>query len=442
MEIAVIGTGYVGLVTGVCLSEIGHNVTCIDIDENKVKKMEAGISPIYEEGLEELLEKNIGKGRLHFTTDYQQGLKNKHVVYIAVGTPQGEDGSADLTYIDAACKDVAANLSQDSIIVTKSTVPVGTNEHIKQKISESLSADFSIEVASNPEFLRQGSAVYDTFNGDRIVIGSESEEVLDVLEEINQPFGIPIVRTDLRSAEMIKYASNAFLATKISFINEMANLCGKLGANIENVSRGMGMDNRIGPAFLNPGLGYGGSCFPKDTNAIISIARNVDYQMPILENVEYVNQRQRKIIVENIMKKYGSINGKKIALLGLSFKPNTDDMRESPSILIIEELVKEGAEIRAFDPAAAENAKQLLPSEVAYADSVEEAVTDADFAVIVTDWQQIKGYPLEKYKANMADPVIFDGRNCFNLQEVEKNGIEYYSIGRPPVPALEEAEKN
>ncbi|MCD2137374.1 UDP-glucose dehydrogenase family protein [Salinicoccus halitifaciens] len=433
MDIAVIGTGYVGLVTGACLAEVGNRVTCIDIDEEKVATLKQGISPIYEAGLEELLRENISRSRLDFTTDYEEGLAGKDIVYIAVGTPQNDDGSADLTAVEAVCRSLSRHLTQDVIIVTKSTVPVGTNEYIKALIEENLEGDVTINIASNPEFLRQGSAVHDTFNGDRIVIGADSPEVLDVLETVNAGFNLPIVRTNLRSAEMIKYASNAFLATKISFINEMANLSERIGANIDDVSRGMGMDRRIGEAFLNAGIGYGGSCFPKDTRAIISVAQEASYDMQILENVVDSNERQRGIIVDKVMDRFQSIKGKKVAVLGLAFKPNTDDVREAPSISVIEKLLDEGAEVHTFDPAAMENARKVLPEGVHYTDSIEAAVKNAEIAIILTEWKEIKEFPIEKYESLMENPVVFDGRNCFTLAEVEKTGVEYHSIGRPSI---------
>ncbi|WP_020006387.1 UDP-glucose dehydrogenase family protein [Salinicoccus albus] len=433
MEIAVIGTGYVGLVTGVCLSELGNHVTCIDIDDDKVSTLKQGISPIYEEGLQKLLQKNIAEDRLHFTTEYAEGLREKDLVYIAVGTPQNDDGSADLTSVNEVCGSIAYHLEHDAIVVTKSTVPVGTNEYIKDKIEAGLVNDVSIRIASNPEFLRQGSAVHDTFNGDRIVIGSEDDEVLEILEKLNAGFHLPIVKTNLRSAEMIKYASNAFLATKISFINEMANLSEQIGANIDHVAEGMGMDKRIGSAFLNAGIGYGGSCFPKDTRAIISVARDVSYEMPILENVVDSNERQRGVIVDKVMERFDSVKGKKVAVLGLAFKPNTDDIREAPSIAVTEKLLAEGADVHAYDPAAADNAKRVLSEQIHYAASVDEAVDASDIAIILTEWKEIKEYPIENYKKHMNYPVIFDGRNCFTLKEAKDSGIEYHSIGRPVV---------
>ncbi|SFB27257.1 UDPglucose 6-dehydrogenase [Lentibacillus halodurans] len=433
MNIAVIGTGYVGLVTGVCLAEIGNQVTCIDIDHEKIAILKEGKSPIYEKGLTDLMQKNIEKENLHFTTDYNEGLADNQLIYIAVGTPQGEDGSADLTFIDKASESIAAALKQDAIIVTKSTVPVGTNEYIKEKIQSALSENITIQIASNPEFLRQGSAVYDTFNGDRIIIGSDDQSALDVLEEVNADFHLPIVKTDLRSAEMIKYASNAFLATKLSFINEMANLCERLGANIDNVSNGMGMDKRIGSSFLNAGIGYGGSCFPKDTRAVISVGKDVGYDMPLLENVIGVNERQKVILVDKVMERFQEIKGKKVAVLGLAFKPNTDDMREAPSIFVTESLLDKGAAVHAYDPVATENAKQILSDKITYAANVKEALDGADIALILTEWNEIREIPLSDYKKYMNHPVIFDGRNCFDLDERIGNDVEYHSIGRPVI---------
>lgn len=433
MNIAVIGTGYVGLVTGVCLAEVGHTVTCIDIDNEKIETLKKGISPIYEEGLTELLQKNIASGNVSFTNDYSEGLRGKELVFIAVGTPQGQDGSADLTYITAACKDIAENLQNDVIIVTKSTVPVGTNEFIKKEIESNLVQRLTIKVASNPEFLRQGSAVYDTFHGDRIVIGSNDQEALDILSEVYERFNLPIIKTDLRSAEMIKYAANAFLATKISFINEMANLSERIGANIDHVAEGIGMDQRIGRAFLNAGIGYGGSCFPKDTRALISIGQNVDYNMSILKSVVEVNDFQRAGIVERVLSRLNDLSDRKVAVLGLAFKPNTDDMREAASIVVTRKLLEFGAKVHAYDPIATENARKVLSDQITFESSLDSAVRDADVAIILTEWKEIKEYPLEKYRENMKTAIIFDGRNCYNLLAAKQNGIEYHSIGRPVV---------
>ncbi|SDK14495.1 UDP-glucose dehydrogenase family protein [Sediminibacillus albus] len=433
MHIAVIGTGYVGLVTGVCLAEIGNTVTCLDVDEEKVSLLKSGRSPIYEEGLEELLTKNLRKGNIQFTTDYREGLAGKEVIYIAVGTPERPDGSAELKYIESVCRAISENVRQDVVIVTKSTVPVGTNQYIKDLIEARLTPPITISVVSNPEFLRQGTAVHDTFHGDRIVIGSEDSWALELLEAINQPFQLPIVKTDLRSAEMIKYASNAFLAAKISFINEMSHLCAQVGANVDNVAAGMGMDKRIGKKFLHAGVGYGGSCFPKDTNALIAMGKQFDYQMPLLESVQQVNEMQRKRMVDMITTRLGSLDNKVVVLLGLTFKPNTDDMREAPSIRVAEELLRTGAVVKAYDPVAIPSAKTVMPEPVLFTSDLEEALQGADAAVIMTDWQQIKSFPLEEYRRLLVHPLLFDGRNCFTLAEMKNSGIEYHSIGRPVV---------
>lgn len=430
MKIAVVGTGYVGLVTGVALSHIGHDVTCVDIDEKKVERMRKGISPIYEPGLEELMLQNIEANRLFFTTSHQEGFNNAEVVYIAVGTPEREDGSANLSYIEQVSKDIAKNAQRDIIVVTKSTVPVGTNHYIKQIISENLTENIKIEVVSNPEFLREGSSVYDTFNGDRIVVGSDSVEAANVIEDINKPFGIPVYKTDIRSAEMIKYASNAFLATKISFINEIANICEKTGANIEDVARGMGLDQRIGSMFLKAGIGYGGSCFPKDTKALTKIASNVDLDFTLLKAVVEVNNKQQHKLVKAAKSKLGSLRDKQVAVLGLAFKPNTDDMREAASVVIIKELLGEGAQVTAYDPVAVENAKKLIPGTVKFTKDLHEALVDKDLVFIVTEWQEVKEVELSMFAKLMNTPIIFDGRNCFDVKEVSKHEIDYYSIGR------------
>ncbi|GGK01706.1 UDP-glucose 6-dehydrogenase YwqF [Lentibacillus kapialis] len=432
MNIAVIGTGYVGLVTGVCLSHAGNSVTCVDIDKDKITGLQNGRPPIYEEGLGELLQTNLQRKRLHFTTDYQKGITGKDVILLAVGTPQNDDGSADLSALFSACRAIAPHLHEHTIIVTKSTVPIGTNEQIKHYI-EQAACGMSVSIIAAPEFLRQGSAVHDTFHGDRIVIGGEDSEAMQTVEELYRPFNIPIIKTDLRSAEMIKYASNAFLAAKISFINEIANLCEHADANVEDVAQGIGMDRRIGNHFLSPGAGYGGSCFPKDLSAIMSYGRKLGCPLSILESVQNVNERQTNILVEKVQKRLGNLTGKTIAILGLAFKPGTDDMRNAPSIPLIKKLMMSGADVNAFDPAATEHAKNILPREVNYANTIDEALANADGAVIITDWQEIKDYPLESFKNHLADPVIFDGRNCFSLDRMSESGIAYYSIGRPTI---------
>lgn len=438
MNISVIGTGYVGLVTGVSLSEIGHHVICIDVDEDKVNQMKKGISPIYEPGLSDLMTKNIGEKRLSFTTSHREGLQQADVVYIAVGTPENKDGSADLGFVAQAAKDIAENVEHNVVVVTKSTVPVGTSDMIKKIIYAHLPDSLQVEVVSNPEFLKEGSAIHDSFYGDRIVIGAESKEAFEIIEKINQPFGVPIFKTDIKSAEMIKYASNAFLATKISFINEISNICELLGANVENVSTGMGLDQRIGSQFLNAGIGYGGSCFPKDTKALIQIAGNVEYEFELLKGVVNVNKKQQKILISKLNDCLPTVSGKKVAVLGLAFKPNTDDMREAASILITEELIQQGAEVVAYDPIAMNNAKSILNPMVQYADSIEGAICDSDVALILTDWDEIKNVELAVFH-KMKKPLVIDGRNCFALKAIEKSGIEYYSIGRPVSAKLIEA---
>lgn len=430
MNISVVGTGYVGLVTGVSLSEIGHRVTCIDIDEAKVEKMKNGISPIFEPGLSKLMTKNIEKGRLFFTTNHSTGFTNADVAYIAVGTPEKEDGSADLRFVKRVAKDIATHVARDTVVVTKSTVPVGTNDKIKEVIQANLASKVRIDVVSNPEFLKEGSAIADSFNGDRIVVGSDSENAANLIEEVNKGFGVPVYKTDIRSAEMIKYASNAFLATKISFINEIANICDRVNANVEDVAKGMGMDKRIGDKFLNAGIGYGGSCFPKDTKALIQIAGNVDYDFELLKGVVRVNQKQQALLFDKLNDRFDSLEGKRIAVLGLAFKPNTDDMREAASIVVTNNLISHGAEVVGYDPVAVENAKTLLSNEMVYSGSVEEAVEGADVALILTEWDEVKHVDLDVFKA-MKYPLVIDGRNCFSLDEMKEVGIEYHSVGRP-----------
>jgi len=431
MKISVIGTGYVGLVTGVCLSEIGHFVTCIDIDEKKVNMMKQGISPIYEPGLEDLMKKNIKDGRLNFSSDHKSSFVNSDVIYIAVGTPQKMSGAADLSYIEEAAKSIAYHITSDTVVVTKSTVPVGTNDYIKDIIINNLSNDVKVSIVSNPEFLREGSAVNDTFNGDRIVIGTDNKYVADFMEDIYKNLNIPVFKTDIRSAEMIKYASNAFLATKISFINEIANICEKVGADIEDIAIGMGQDKRIGKDFLKAGIGYGGSCFPKDTNALVQIAGNNEHNFELLKSVIKVNNNQQKTLVNRLVNRFAELKGKRIAILGIAFKPNTDDIREAASIVIINELAKLGADIIAYDPIAIENAKKILPKEISYASSVNDALSDADAALILTEWEEIKEINLSKLSNTMKEPILFDGRNCFSLEEVRVSNVEYHSIGRP-----------
>ncbi|WP_203289118.1 UDP-glucose/GDP-mannose dehydrogenase family protein [Metabacillus sp. cB07] len=437
MKITVVGTGYVGLVTGTCLSEIGHTVTCIDIDQKKVEYMRQGISPIYEPGLNELMKKNIQENRLSFTTSHTEGFDGADVIYIAVGTPEREDGSANLSYVELVAKDIAAYVKRDVIVVTKSTVPVGTNDWIKKVIQSNLVQRIKVDVVSNPEFLREGTAIFDSFNGDRIVVGADNEDAALVIENINKPFGIPVFKTDVRSAEMIKYAANAFLATKISFINEISNICEKVGANIEDVANGMGRDNRIGSQFLNAGIGYGGSCFPKDTKALVKIAGNAEYDFELLKGVIKVNQKQQEILLNKLEKRFDSLEGKKVAVLGLAFKPNTDDMRDAASIVITKHLINKGAIVVAYDPVAMEKAKTILDSKVHYAMSTREALNGADVALILTEWDEFKDLDIGTFEETMNQPIIFDGRNCFDLKLVGNYHFEYHSMGRPLVKNIE-----
>ncbi|WP_077215464.1 UDP-glucose dehydrogenase family protein [Bacillus dakarensis] len=433
MKITVLGTGYVGLSTGVCLAEIGHNVTCIDVNTEKIDQLNKGISPIYEPGLESLLVSNMGEGRLEFTTSHQKGFERAEVIIIAVGTPQTDEGAANLVYLEQAAKDIAQHLKHDAIVVIKSTVPVGTNEYIKTRIKDGLESGVKIEIVSNPEFLRQGSAVQDTLRADRIVIGADNKFAAEKIAEMYRPMKVPVLQTTIRSAELIKYASNAFLATKISFINEMANLCEAVGANVEDVAEGMGRDQRIGSAFLQAGIGYGGSCFPKDTAALVHTARKNGVPFAIVKETIETNQEQQKRLVSKALKRFGDIKGKKFAMLGLAFKPETDDMREAPSIIIVKELVRLGASVSAYDPVAMGNAQKVIGDEIEYASNAFEAIADADALMIVTEWNEFKNLDLQKALDEMKQPIIFDGRNCFREEQLEDiKNIEYYPVGKPP----------
>lgn len=433
LKIVVAGTGYVGLVTGACLSEVGHNVTCVDIDENKVAMMREGISPIYEPGLDELLKRNHDEGRLNFTTDYKNAYKDADVVFIGVGTPEREDGSANLDYVFAVCKQIAENVENNCLVVVKSTVPIGTNDRVEAYLKEFAVNDVEIEVASNPEFLAQGTAVPDTLHASRIVIGVESKRAEETLRSIYERFNQPIVVTNRRSAEMIKYASNDFLALKISFMNEMANVCEIVGANIEDVAKGMSYDKRIGDKFLNAGLGYGGSCFPKDTKALHWLANDSGYEIKTIKATIEVNENQKYKLFRKAKQRFGSLKGKKVAVLGLTFKPGTDDLREAPSIPNIRRLLDEGAEIVAYDPVGINNFKKKFPTEITYVNKPEETLKDADMAFIFTEWKEIKEISLDTYKALMKTPVIYDGRNCYGLEEVKNSHVDYYSVGRQEV---------
>lgn len=433
MKIAIAGSGYVGLVTAVCLAELGHEVICVEIDEEKAALLQEGIAPIYEPGLEELLRRNLERQQLCFTTDHQQGYAQAEMIYIAVGTPQKEDGSADLSHVVEVSLQIAQSITKDVIVVMKSTVPIGTNHLIHHIIRDQLRGDWKVEIVSNPEFLREGSAIHDAFHPDRIIIGAESPEAAETVKRIYEPLESPMFLTDIRSAEMIKYASNAFLATKISFINEMANLCDKVGARVDEVAIGMGMDRRIGREFLQAGIGYGGSCFPKDTAALINMARETGCRLDIVEAVSGINERQHTLLFRMALQRLENLMGKRIALLGLAFKPNTDDMREAPSITLAHLLISHGAEVVAYDPIAMTNAKALLPPQVQYAASLSEAARDADAVMIVTEWDEFKRMDVQRMVSLMREPLIFDGRNCFKLEELMNYPVEYYSVGRPSV---------
>jgi UDPglucose 6-dehydrogenase len=435
MKIAVVGTGYVGLVTGACLAEVGIDVTCIDIDTQKIENLKNGIIPIYEPGLEPIVKRNFEKGRLHFSTSTQEGIKGADVAFIAVGTPPGEDGSADLTYVLAVAKEIGKHMNGYGVIVTKSTVPVGTAKKVKIAIQNSLNErglTIDFDVASNPEFLKEGAAVNDFLKPDRIVVGVESKKAEDIMNKLYAPFllnGHPIIFMDIPSAEMTKYAANAMLATKISFMNDIANLCEIIGADVNLVRKGIGSDPRIGNKFIYPGAGYGGSCFPKDVKALIKIGMQNGHKMEILESVESVNDRQKMVIYNKLKREFGNLSGKKIALWGLSFKPNTDDMREAPSLVLIEQLLADGATVCAYDPAAIHEAKRDLGDTITYGEKPYDVLENADALVIITEWSEFRLPDWDKIKSMLNTPAIFDGRNIYDADELRTLGFTYYGIG-------------
>ncbi|MDP1440980.1 UDP-glucose dehydrogenase family protein [Priestia megaterium] len=435
MKIAVAGTGYVGLVTGVCLAENGHAVTCVDIDDKKVALMETGISPIYEPGLEDLMNNNME--RLHFTTDYQSAYKDADVIFIGVGTPEKSDGSANLSYVYGVAEQIASSIEKDCVVVVKSTVPIGTNDKIESLIKSQLKNDVNVYVASNPEFLSQGTAVKDTLHTSRIVIGVEEEIAGERLKEVYKNFDAPIVVTNRKSAEMIKYASNDFLALKISFINEIANLCEIIGADIEDVALGMGYDGRIGNKFLNAGIGYGGSCFPKDTKALHWLANFHDYELKTVKAAIDVNENQKLKLIKKSRKYFDSLKGLNVAVLGLTFKPGTDDLREAPTLVNIPLMLEDGANVKAWDPIGIDNFKKVHPEDVTYCYSIEETLKDADVCFIFTEWDQVKHFDLTNYSKLMKNPIVIDGRNCYDLETVKKANMVYDSIGRETIHNLE-----
>ena len=428
MKIVVAGTGYVGLVTAVCLSEIGHHVTCVDVNQEKIDILNKGKSPIFEPGLEELMTKN--KERLTYTLDYEKAYRDADVIFIGVGTPEKKDGSANLSYVYQVAKEIAQNVENDVIVVVKSTVPIGTNKKIEKYIKENLKNDIKMEVVSNPEFLSQGTAVKDTLHAQRIVIGVTSKHAENIMRQVYDGFQQEYLITDRESAEMVKYASNDFLALKISYINEIANLCEIVGANIQDVAKGMGMDARIGNKFLNAGIGYGGSCFPKDTKALNWLANYNDYELKTIKAAIEVNENQKLKLIKKAKKYYESLEGLNIAVLGLTFKPNTDDLREAPSLTNIPILLEERANIKAYDPVGENNFKKNYPNEIIYCSSIEETLKDADICFIFTEWDEIKKLDVTLYTKLMKTPIVLDGRNCYDLEIMKKQNIIYESIGR------------
>jgi UDPglucose 6-dehydrogenase len=440
MKIAVIGTGYVGLVSGTCFAEMGNNVTCVDIDENKIQKLEEGIIPIYEPGLTQMVLKNVTSKNLGFSTSLKDSIQDVSIVFIAVGTPMEDDGSADLQYVLSVAKEIGKTMNHRLIVVDKSTVPVGTADKVKMAIEKELeerNVQIEFDVVSNPEFLKEGAAINDFMKPDRVVIGVESEFALNKMKELYSPFTMSYERfitMDIRSAEMTKYAANAMLATKISFMNEIANICEKVGADANQVRIGIGSDARIGYSFIYPGAGYGGSCFPKDVKALKKIAEENNYTAELISAVENVNDRQKFSISNKIIKRFGeNLEGKTFALWGLAFKPGTDDMREAPSIYVIKELVERGAKIKAYDPKAIEEAKEFYlkdTKDVEYCKTKYSVLEDADALILLTEWKEFRSPDFEEIKNELKSPIIFDGRNQYNVFNLEEKGFEYHQIGK------------
>ena len=439
MNITIIGTGYVGLVTGTCFSDMGNEVYCVDVLEEKIQSLKEGKIPIYEPGLEELIKRNYERGNLHFTTNLKEGLDNSELCFIAVGTPMGEDGSADLQYVRQVAQQIGETIIHDMIVVDKSTVPVGTADEVKIIINEQLEKrgeSYSISIVSNPEFLKEGNAVNDFMHPDRIVVGADDENAIEVMKLLYDPFTKNherMIIMDIKSAEMTKYASNSMLANRISFMNEMANICDKIGANIDNVRKGMGSDSRIGSSFLYPGCGYGGSCFPKDVTALIKTATDSGYEPKLLKSVEEVNNQQKSYLVNKIKKVLGEdLTGLTFAIWGLAFKPETDDMREAPSITIIRELLDAGATINAYDPKAMDVAKEFYFKDwdINYFNDKYSAIKNADILIIITEWKEFRSPDFNKIKSNLSKNMIFDGRNQFKNSIMQKLGLKYYAVGK------------
>ena len=439
MKLAVVGTGYVGLVSGACLADVGHEVVCVDIDQSKVDRLCQGIMPIYEPGLEEMVSRNFKEGRLSFSSNLGESIKDCDVAFIAVGTPPGEDGSADLKYVIGVATEIGHNMNDYGVVVTKSTVPVGTAKKVKMAVQAALDArdlNISFDVASNPEFLKEGAAIDDFLRPDRIVVGVESTKAEEILRRLYKPFllnGHPIIFMDIPSAEMTKYAANAMLATKISFMNDIANLCEIMGADVNAVRTGIGSDPRIGNKFIYPGIGYGGSCFPKDVKALAKTAHEHGYKMQILEAVESVNDFQKTVLFNKVKKHFGSLEGKHFAMWGLAFKPKTDDMREAPSVVIIEKLLADGATVTAYDPVAKHEAEKILGNTIQYADTQYEALQNADALLIVTEWPEFRSPKFDEIGNLLNSKLIFDGRNIYEPDEMKENGFSYYCIGREAV---------
>ena len=435
MNIAIVGTGYVGLVSGTCFAEMGVHVTCVDVDAQKIEKLKNGIMPIYEPGLEELVKRNVGFERLRFTTDLTEVLDDVEVVFSAVGTPPDEDGSADLKNVLAVARQFGQHINKYTILVTKSTVPVGTAQKVKAAIQEELDkrgVDIPFDVASNPEFLKEGAAIKDFMSPDRVVVGTESEKAKEVMTRLYKPFLINnfrVIFMDIPSAEMTKYAANAMLATRISFMNDIANLCERVGANVDSVRKGIGTDSRIGSKFLYAGCGYGGSCFPKDVKALVHTGMDNDYHMEVIEAVERVNEKQKSIVYDKIIKMAGSVKGKTVAIIGLSFKPETDDMRESPALVVIDKLLKDGATVRVFDPIAMAECKRRIGDTVTYCKNMYDAADGADVFALMTEWRQFRMPSWNVIQKVMTGNVIIDGRNIYDRQELEEQGFVYTRIG-------------
>lgn len=440
MKISIVGTGYVGLVSGTCFAETGISVSCIDIDENKIQNLNKGIIPIYEPGLKTMIENNVEKGRLSFSTDLKSSIHECEAVFIAVGTPPDEDGSADLKYVLNVAKEIGQYMTDYIVVVDKSTVPIGTAEKVRNIIQKELdkrNSELQFDVASNPEFLKEGAAIDDFLKPDRIVVGIDSEKSKKVMQRLYKAFllnGHPLLFMDIPSAELTKYAANAMLATKISFMNDIANLCEIVGADVNNVRKGIGSDSRIGTKFIYPGAGYGGSCFPKDVKALIRTANEFNYSLDILQSVENVNERQKKVIPAKVLNHFNNdLKGKTIALWGLSFKPKTDDMREAPSLVIIEEILKAGAKIKAYDPVANNEAKRRIGDIIDYCDDMYEAIIDVDALIIITEWPEFRVPNYKVMDKLLKDKLIFDGRNIYDPAEMKEYGYTYYSIGRTTV---------